>query len=322
MQFYEIEMLTLPKILFACTVELERYRGSFHKKPDFLEILMIESPQSDPNVPPQEPEHLQNAEDVPGKANPAFVPYGSMLYRNAGEKAFAVPPGMLMATTSDTWCDTSAPAGQHQRHTTVGVEMKYCSRLHENLSSTEETALLERMRKNPGIFLVPHREEMAENRSLIRNAIGEIGARNASPYPADPQRALAAYFSFAAKLTGIVLQRLDGEKIPPAASRYVRVAKAYIHTHYREKIRVEQISRELGISEGYLQGLFRAATGYSVLEYCNRYRVETAIQYLKGRNMTLKETAQQIGIDDPYYLSRLFKKVTGLSPKEYREQKR
>ncbi len=326
MQFYEIEMLEIPKLLFACTVELEHYRGSFHNKPRFLEILLVEHPEHDSNYQQEDPPAIGRQSPDAHRISPTIgsgnmPPYGSMLYRRGDGKKLVVPPGMLMVTTKETWCDTSAPPGQHQRHTTVGVEMEYRCRLHESITAAEKEQLLKRMRTTPGIFLIPQQELMAESAATVRNAIGEIGARNASPSPADRIRALAAYHSFAAKLTELVLQRLDSEALPPAAHRYARAAKAYIHTRYREKIRVGEIADELGISEGYLHSIFRAATGYSVLEYCNRYRVETAIQYLKGRNMTLREIALQVGLEDPYYLSRLFKKVTGLSPKEYRKQK-
>ena len=82
------------------------------------------------------------------------------------------------------------------------------------------------------------------------------------------------------------------------------------------------IAQELGISEGYLHRVFKAAAGCSVLEYLNRKRVTVAIDLVDNRGLSLKDAAFNVGIEDPAYMSRLFKKVTGLSFREYFREKR
>ena len=63
--------------------------------------------------------------------------------------------------------------------------------------------------------------------------------------------------------------------------------------------------------------IFKKTTGVSVLHYINQYRVNIVKQYVERYKLPLYEAAFQVGIDDPAYMSRLFKKITGTSYREY-----
>jgi AraC-like DNA-binding protein len=64
--------------------------------------------------------------------------------------------------------------------------------------------------------------------------------------------------------------------------------------------------------------LFKQKTGFAPMEYFNQLKVQKACQYLLFTDLRIKEIAEQLGMEDPYYFSRMFKGVMGLSPKEYR----
>jgi len=70
----------------------------------------------------------------------------------------------------------------------------------------------------------------------------------------------------------------------------------------------------------YFSTIFRERTGYAPVEYFNHLKVQKACQYLLLPDITIKETAQKLGMDDPYYFSRMFSKLMGISPKEYRKR--
>ena len=106
-------------------------------------------------------------------------------------------------------------------------------------------------------------------------------------------------------------------KISPIGQKYVDYAKQYIHNNYREKLYVAHISTELNISEGYLQSVFKAGMGMTIIEYYNRYRINIALQYINHYGFSLKQATESIGINDEYYMSRLFKSIIGVSYKEY-----
>lgn len=74
------------------------------------------------------------------------------------------------------------------------------------------------------------------------------------------------------------------------------------------------------LSDFYLKRLFKKETGVSPIEYLTQKRIAYSKQLLEGRSertLTIKEIAGMVGYSDPYYFSRVFKKVTGKSPSEY-----
>jgi AraC-like DNA-binding protein len=71
------------------------------------------------------------------------------------------------------------------------------------------------------------------------------------------------------------------------------------------------------IAPDHLRRLFRQATGRTPLDYLSELRVAEAKRLLKGRGLNVKQVAARVGIPDPYYFSRVFKKVTGWRPSAY-----
>ncbi len=74
------------------------------------------------------------------------------------------------------------------------------------------------------------------------------------------------------------------------------------------------------LSVSHFSAIFRERTGYSPIEYFNHLKIQKACQYLLLTNMTVKEMAISLGVDDQYYFSRMFSKLMGYSPMEYRKR--
>ena len=92
--------------------------------------------------------------------------------------------------------------------------------------------------------------------------------------------------------------------------------------HMREfiskKLTLDSIAAHAGLSASQFSLLFRRKTGRSVMDYLIHLRVQRACQYLDNTELKVKEIAAMVGYDDPYYFSRIFKKVMGNSPAQYR----
>ncbi len=77
-----------------------------------------------------------------------------------------------------------------------------------------------------------------------------------------------------------------------------------------------------GLSESYFYLLFKRSIGLSPVEYRNRIRVNTACSLLEGTSMSIDEISASVGFDTPFYFSRIFKKIMGHSPRQYRQEHR
>lgn len=98
----------------------------------------------------------------------------------------------------------------------------------------------------------------------------------------------------------------------------IKKAKAYIEEHYAENISLTDLADELGLSGGYLSTIFNQNMGYGFIDYLNMVRIERACSYLEQNYLKNYEIAYKVGFRDDKYFSKVFKKLKGMSPKEYR----
>lgn len=99
----------------------------------------------------------------------------------------------------------------------------------------------------------------------------------------------------------------------------IKDAKAFIDKNYSRDITLEDVSREVFVSPYYLSKLFKDNTGSNYIEYITQKRIGAAKKLLKKENLSIKEICAKVGYGDPNYFSRLFKKVEGVTPTEYRD---
>jgi two-component system response regulator YesN len=97
-------------------------------------------------------------------------------------------------------------------------------------------------------------------------------------------------------------------------------AKKYISEHFAENIGRTEIAQEVLLAPNYLSMIFHKETGQTIREYINLCRVEEAKRLFSATNYSVTDIALQIGFDNISYFSTIFKKYTGQSPLEYRNQ--
>jgi len=81
-------------------------------------------------------------------------------------------------------------------------------------------------------------------------------------------------------------------------------------------------ARALGVNASYLSALFRRETGQTLSDYVARARIEQAVFLLNTTRMQIQTIAQHCGIQDVNYFTRLFRRVMGKTPTQYREAAR
>lgn len=92
----------------------------------------------------------------------------------------------------------------------------------------------------------------------------------------------------------------------------------YIETHITETIDFEDLAFRLHLSSSYFRVLFKDVTGLPPVEYLNRLRIVKSLQYLQADDLSIANAAARVGIYDPNYYSRLFKKVMGVPPRYFK----
>lgn len=102
---------------------------------------------------------------------------------------------------------------------------------------------------------------------------------------------------------------------------YVRKAQQFIDNCCDQEIGIADIAKAAGVSEGYLQRLYKAEKGITVMEEVIRQRVEKAKLLLKITTMPVIEIAVSVGFNSRQHFSATFKKETGCSPAEWRKKK-
>ena len=102
----------------------------------------------------------------------------------------------------------------------------------------------------------------------------------------------------------------------------VNQAFEYIAENYAENLSLAEVAEQLGISGGYLSSLFNQNVHCGFVDYINTVRVDRACCYLEQDYLKTYEIAYKVGFNDEKYFSKVFKKIKGVSPKQYRIGKR
>lgn len=116
-------------------------------------------------------------------------------------------------------------------------------------------------------------------------------------------------------------QEIKGqERESDSVEERLSVVKNYIESHMQEKISVRDLAELVHINEQYLMRIFKRETGQSILEYITERRIIIASNLLKDTNYSINFIADCVGCENYSYFTKIFKKYTGFTPREYRMQ--
>jgi AraC family transcriptional regulator len=94
----------------------------------------------------------------------------------------------------------------------------------------------------------------------------------------------------------------------------LRRVKAYIEDHIGQRISLDELARQAGLSRFHFARQFRLSTGESPMGYLRRARIERSKRILQKRETTIAEVAARLGFSDQSHFTRIFGRLVGVSP--------
>ncbi len=121
-----------------------------------------------------------------------------------------------------------------------------------------------------------------------------------------------------AHLLGLAMP--DGRRHDAPSDTILRTQRAieYMLQRREDRINIPEVARMVNLSTSHFCAVFRKVTGFPPLDYFIRLKIRRACELLDGTSLPVKRIAGELGFSDALYLSRLFRKIHGISPTEYR----
>jgi YesN/AraC family two-component response regulator len=137
-----------------------------------------------------------------------------------------------------------------------------------------------------------------------------------SPKEHDSAVSLLAIFAqhLAMLSNQVFIQQENAE--PPVITK----ARAYIHEHQTEELKLGQVAKAVNMSSYYFCKTFKKITGINFTDYVARVRIEKSKNLLLNPNLRVSEIAFEVGFQSLTHFNRVFKKILGQSPTDYRAQ--
>lgn len=113
----------------------------------------------------------------------------------------------------------------------------------------------------------------------------------------------------------------SGHALPDKRPAIVNQAIELLENKYDRKVRLDDVSAELGVSKYHLIKLFRESTGKTPIQYLNKIRLEKAMELLRSTDMPVEAIGQQTGFIHANYFTKVFKSAVGVPPGQFRSQR-
>lgn len=113
----------------------------------------------------------------------------------------------------------------------------------------------------------------------------------------------------------------DAEVFPNKESmenHLIDSVKKYVEEHAKGSFRIADVCACLGYSKSYLCRIFRAQTGTTISTYATEVKINIAKRLIREDRLNFTEISDKLAFDNPQYFSRVFKRVTGMSPTEFK----
>lgn len=109
------------------------------------------------------------------------------------------------------------------------------------------------------------------------------------------------------------------KNIEKQTNRFVDIAVEYINENYMQDLTLTFVADKVGVTSTYLSSLFSQTLDCGFIDYLNKVRIDRACNYLYNYQLKTYEVAYKVGFHDEKYFTKVFKKITGVSPSQFRK---
>lgn len=288
MFFYDIKLNSMPSVAYNCAMSGERYKVNTRKNGSIFELTYVES--------------------------------GEYIFSQEGVSVHEA--GHLYPVIFDKKAEIYTEQESRLRILSVGIKADLSVSLVDSESlSEEETQLLMKNMLDGSRFLIARDGISSLQFEWLADYMKKIVACNCGERAGEESRALSLWLELMSRITRscMSLLALDLTAVPTSSVAYGEMAVAYIIKNYKKKISVSSIAKALDLSPNYLHAVFKQVRGTTIIDYLTSYRMKLARVYIERFGMRVSEAAEAVGIDDPAYFSRLFKKTFGKSVNELKK---
>ena len=288
MLFYDIELTTIPTIKHSCIVIATEYNTTTAKNDRLFELC--------------------------------YVDKGDYVCRRADgtlicEQGHFYP--MLFGQKNEIYTESERPVRMYSICLECGLKVNTID--SEKLSEEETRALMKNLLAGTR-FLLP-KEGLSTNQfDWILPYVKKIVSCNPGERIGEETHALSLIIELLSRITKTSMDEVafDAKVFPTSAVAYSEMVVSYIIKNYRKKISVLEIAEEFGLTPNYLHAIFKQVKGTTIIDYLTLYRMNLARTYIERFGLKAYEAAEMVGIDDPAYFSRVFKKLYGKSVSEFK----
>lgn len=286
MDFCEIKLYSVPSIKTAYNVEIKNYQNTFNNRKNYLEICFCEE--------------------------------GDITIDYFDGRTKIATPGTIISIFKDSAFTSSYQGEKHQKHISVVAYCEYEQKKHES-SKVSDIGYYEDIVRKENVILIPELKSLEIYTEKVIKSMNRIVRLKNSDNPSNSIKALSEWFILMEILTNYVLNylRMEYSKISPFQVLYTEMCEKIIKERYNQKLTVSNIAEEIGISESYLHRIFHIVKGISINDYINKFRIDLAQKLIIDKKITLNDLSNNVGFSDPAYMSRVFKKYTGKSYRDY-----
>lgn len=179
-----------------------------------------------------------------------------------------------------------------------------------HVRGTDVAELVEATGVHAGRFTISLRE--VDRITSLLDEISVALARDTTP----------ARLTATAGMAWRLFTQLAVDRALPERGAPVERAMRYLEERVDGRVQVSELAAMVGVSPSHLAALFREATGGGVLAYHNGLKMARSRVLLDTTDLPVAEVGRQVGMDDPFYFSRQFRRTHGISPRAYRDTRK